>query len=257
METVVIKIGGALITDKSKPFSIRYNILNRLAHEISRAYKECCSRVLVVHGGGSFGHYVVAEHGSVNTVEAIVQTAWFMKELNMIVVDALMLYGVPAVSFDIHAITVVQGEGIYLYLEPISRALELGLVPVLYGDIAIGDKVRVISGDEVAWYLSSYFSPSKLLFATAVDGVYDRNPSDPKAKLLDTVTLNDIHNILFSESQGIDVTGGMKLKLELALKYASNGINDVVIFNGLKEGQTYSAICGRLTRCTRVLLYEY
>lgn len=254
METVVIKIGGALITDKLKPFSIRYNVLNRLAYEISRAYKECSSRIVVVHGGGSFGHYVVAEHGSVSNIEAITQTIWFMRELNMMVVDSLMLYGVPAISFDTHAIVVTRGEGLYLFLEPISYALELGLVPVLYGDVAIGDKVRIVSGDEIAWYLSRSFSPSKLLFATTVDGVYDRDPSNPKAKLLDTVKLSDINSILFSGSQGFDVTGGMRLKLELALKYASNGVKDVLIFNGLKEGQAYEAICGLLTRCTRVLL---
>ncbi|MEM1645116.1 MAG: isopentenyl phosphate kinase [Ignisphaera sp.] len=254
METVVIKIGGALITDKSKPFSIHYNILSRLAYEISKAYKECNSRIVIVHGGGSFGHYVVAEHGSVNSIEAITQTIWFMRELNMMVVDSLMFYGVPAISFDTHAIVVARGEKLYLFLEPISHALKLGLVPVLYGDVAIGDTVRIVSGDEIAWYLSKSFIPSKLLFATTVDGVYDRDPLDSKAKLLDTIKLSDISNILFSSSQGVDVTGGMKLKLELALKYASNGIKDVLIFNGLREGQTYEAICGFLTRCTRVLL---
>lgn len=255
MLTIVLKLGGALITDKTKPFSIRYNVLKRLAFEIAKAYKECCSRIIVVHGGGSFGHYVVNIHGNINTIDAITQITMFMRELNMVVADALTFYGLPIIAFDTHALITTHNDELSVNLEPISKALNLGLVPILYGDVVLGDKIRIVSGDEIVWYLGKSFTQSRILFATTVDGVYNKDPSLPDANLLEVVKLSELRDIFFSNIQGVDVTGGMRLKLELAFKYLSRNVKEVLIFNGLVEGRTYEAICGTIKRCSKVLLY--
>jgi isopentenyl phosphate kinase len=253
--TVILKLGGSLVTEKTKPFSIRFSVLKRLAQELVKAYKECCSRIIIVHGGGSFGHYVVKEHGGIDTVSAVTQTIMFMRELSILISDILTSYGLPTVVFDTHALAVIRNNDLYLFIEPILKALDLGLIPILYGDIVFGEKTRIVSGDEIVWCIGSKLTSSRLLFATTVDGVYDKDPSEPDAKLLDVVRLSDFKDILFSSTQGYDVTGGMRLKLELAYKYYSENIKEVVIFNGLIEGRTYEAICGTITRCSRVLRY--
>lgn len=45
---IILKLGGSLLTDKRKRFSIKRNILRRVVSEI----KESGKRVIVVHGGG-------------------------------------------------------------------------------------------------------------------------------------------------------------------------------------------------------------
>lgn len=254
--TIVIKLGGALLTDKSRPFALRYDVLKRIAKEIAEAYTRCNRRIIVIHGGGSYGHYVVSEYGHINSREAITQTIWFMRELNMSIVDAFLSFGVPAVPFDTHAIAIIKDGDVYINCESIANALQLEIVPVIYGDVVLGkNAVKIISGDEIAWYLSREFKPSRLLFATIVDGVYDKDPSERDAKLLEVIRLRDIESLSLGIAQGFDVTGGMKLKLVLGLKYGTKDINEVLIFNGLKERQIYAAICGFHVCGSKVLLY--
>ena len=59
LRTVVVKLGGSVITDKSKPFSYRSDVVSALAEEIASSDE----KVVVVHGGGSFGHTVAKQHG--------------------------------------------------------------------------------------------------------------------------------------------------------------------------------------------------
>lgn len=255
METIILKLGGALLTNKSRPFTLRYNVIKRIAYEIAKAYRECGPRLIIVHGGGSFGHYVVSEHGCIDTREAISQIVWFMRELNMIIVDALASFGAPVIPFDTHAMSLIESEELKINYEPIRYALITGLIPVLYGDIVLGlNKTSIVSGDEIAWYLAKEFKPSRLLFATTVDGVYDKDPLHPNAKFLDIISLDNIKKIELESMQGFDVTGGMKLKLVLGLKYGDKDIKEIVIFNGLTKNHIFKSVCGLGVYGSRVIL---
>ena len=55
-ELVFVKLGGSLITDKTKPFTARMDIIKRLAEEIHEAKGEGKLKLLIGHGGGSFPH---------------------------------------------------------------------------------------------------------------------------------------------------------------------------------------------------------
>lgn len=253
--SIVLKLGGALITDKEKPFSIRYSMLHRICREISQAYRECNSRIVVIHGGGSYGHYVVKEHGDIHSINSISQVVWFMRELNMVVVDTLNLYGLPVLPIDTHAMFLRVGGKLYAFKEPLLNALNKSLIPVLYGDIIFNEmgEPEILSGDEIAWYFASILKPSRLLFATSVDGIFDRNPVDRNAKLLPTIKLSELNLLDVEGAKGIDVTGGMKTKLLLGLMYMEESNIDVYVFNGLKTGNIYRAICNSIVPGTRVV----
>jgi isopentenyl phosphate kinase len=53
MRTTVLKIGGSVITDKNGDLAAKTEVINRLAEEIAKANLK---NLIVVHGGGSFGH---------------------------------------------------------------------------------------------------------------------------------------------------------------------------------------------------------
>ncbi len=253
----VLKIGGSVFSSKEKPFSLELRTLYNIAEEIAYALdRGCVENLVLVHGGGSYGHYIVAEHGASNSLDMAVQVAYYMRELNEIVVDALHRLGVPAVGIDTHALAYLERERLVVSIDPILAMLSHGAVPVLYGDIVLGiETMRIVSGDELAWILASSIVPSRILFATNVDGVFDRDPRNPNAKLLNLVEVEKLDEVLRSVggSSGIDVTGGMRTKLELATKYFVDGIREVVIFNGRRRGYVLQALCGIPERCTRLV----
>ncbi|MEM2230140.1 MAG: isopentenyl phosphate kinase [Ignisphaera sp.] len=250
-----MKLGGALLTDKSKPFSLRHNVLNRISKEIAHAYRKCTSRIIIIHGGGSFGHYVVEQHDVPHSCNAINQIVLFMRELNMIITDSLSFFGIPVIPFDTHALTTIEDSEIHIHLKPIVYALNLNSVPLLYGDIVLKESGAVIvSGDEISWYLGRQLKPSRILFATTVDGVYDKDPANPDAKMIRIIKLSDLRTVDFGKTRGFDVTGGMKTKLSLGLKYLDEGIKEVLIFNGFREWSVYKAICGYDIEGTKVVI---
>ena len=57
---IILKIGGSAITDKAEEAQPKTDIINRLAEEIKRADLD---NLIVVHGGGSFGHPTAAKYG--------------------------------------------------------------------------------------------------------------------------------------------------------------------------------------------------
>jgi len=50
---ILIKLGGSIITNKEKPLSARRVAINKIADSL----KKISEPVIVVHGGGSYGHY--------------------------------------------------------------------------------------------------------------------------------------------------------------------------------------------------------
>lgn len=173
----------------------------------------------------------------------------------MIISDSISSFGAPVVPFDTHALAIYTNNTLEIYLRPITYALKFGMIPVLYGDVVFKNEgVAILSGDEIAWYLGKYLTPSRILFATTVNGVYDKNPSDPSAQMIKVLHLNEIKNVEFSQVKGFDVTGGMKTKLILGLKYFDKNIEEVVIFNGLRDGFVYKALCGQEIEGTKVIV---
>ncbi len=49
---IILKLGGSLLTDKNKPFSIREDIAKDSIQQIVDAEE----KLILIHGGGSFGH---------------------------------------------------------------------------------------------------------------------------------------------------------------------------------------------------------
>ena len=50
---ILIKLGGSIITNKEKPLSPRRKTIDNILKQISKIKEP----VVIVHGGGSYGHY--------------------------------------------------------------------------------------------------------------------------------------------------------------------------------------------------------
>src|SRR5574341_801580 len=101
-----LKLGGSLITDKTKPRALRMDVLDRLSAEVAAACSQNPALHLVVgNGAGSFGHIPARRYGTRQGVHTPKDWAGFAEvwheaaALNRLVTDALHAAGLPAVAF--------------------------------------------------------------------------------------------------------------------------------------------------------------
>lgn len=226
-QLVFVKLGGSVITDKTQVAIPKPRVLDRLAGEISRSLAAVPKMRLVLgHGSGSFGHVVAKRHGTRGGADSAAEWRGFAKvaasaaQLNRIVTDALLLAGVPAWSLQPSASAWCEsGELVDLATKQMKIALERGLVPLVYGDVALdgGQGGTIISTEEIFAYLARRMRPARLILVSDVDGVFEADPAaDPSARpvpLISPANWQDVRRAL-GGSRATDVTGGMLTKVE-------------------------------------------
>jgi len=245
-----LKLGGSLLTEKTGIEALRKEVLIRLAIEIKDAVVQNPNmKLLLGHGSGSFGHVAAARFDTRIGVSTAQEWMGFARvsdaaaRLNRSVCGALLEAGVPVTSLQPSASAVCEdGRIIYLAIQPIEAALNAGLVPTVYGDVAF-DKVRggtIISTEEIMSYVASTIVPSRLLLAGETDGVLDEHGSSLKE--ISAHNFPDISGSL-GASRGIDVTGGMASKVQGMLDLVSRieGLS-VRVFSGLQAGNVRAAL---------------
>jgi isopentenyl phosphate kinase len=244
MDTIFLKLGGSLITDKTQVETVRTAVLNRLAAEIAQARRENPAlRLLLGHGSGSFGHVAAARrgtrHGAVNAEDwrAFAEVSDAAARLNRLVLAALLAADVPAVSLQPSAAVMCENGRIHtIASQPVQAALAAGIVPVVYGDVAF-DAVRggtIVSTEEVMMRLAGEIRPSWLLLAGETAGVFDQ--AGQVIPAISRANYDDIEAAL-GGSRGTDVTGGMASKVQSMLTLVDQFPQlSIRIFSGLAPG---------------------
>ena len=247
---IFLKLGGSLITDKTGVEAVRDDVLARVAAEIAAACQDIPGlRLVVGHGGGSFGHVAAAKYGTRQGVETDEQWQGFaevhaaMVRLNRLVTEALLAVGVPALSLQPSASALCEnGRITQIEAAPVLAALDAGLVPVIYGDVAFDSEIggTIISTEEVMMALTDALKPSWLLLAGEVPGVLDLQGE--VIGEITAVTFDDIKPAL-GGARGTDVTGGMvsKVKSMLALVESQPSLT-IRILSGLEAGLIGTAL---------------
>ncbi len=244
------KLGGSVITDKHREAVAHVDIISRLAGEVARARAARPELQLVIgHGSGSFGHFVGHRYQTHLGLaggggwEGYAQTGAAASRLNRIVADLFLESGVPVVSLQPSASALCRdGELCALAVEPVRTLLDAGLVPLVYGDVAL-DEARgftIISTETIFAYLAQCILPVRIVLVGAVGGVYTADPLiHPEAKLIPEITSEDITEVerTLGGSHGVDVTGGMgaKVRAMYELVKAHPGLR-VQIISGLEIG---------------------
>ncbi|MEM2878704.1 MAG: isopentenyl phosphate kinase [Candidatus Hadarchaeales archaeon] len=245
---LIVKLGGSVITDKRRRFSVRRKVLKRLAGEIYASGV----RPVVVHGGGSFGHplasrYRIAEgYRSREQLVGASLTHSAMVRLNEEVVSAFRDRGLPAFPVQPSAcMRVSDGRIVSVELGPIRKIIDLKMVPVFYGDVVPDTKrgLSILSGDQITSRLAIELGARRVIMAADVDGIFTADPKvHRKAKLLETVTPKTAPRI--GRIKDVDVTGGMGNKLAELIELAKNGVEGQIV-NALKPGLLLEAIRGK------------
>jgi isopentenyl phosphate kinase len=222
-ELVFVKLGGSLITDKNLEATARPELIRRLAGEVLRAGDKRADLHLVLgHGSGSFGHMAAQRYHvqtGVTDWRGYAETGAAATRLNRIVTDIFLEAGVPVVSIQPSASARCRGGELQeLAVQPVERSLQHGLVPVVYGDVALDDLwgSTIISTESIFAYLARFISPQRVLLVGEVKGVYSSDPHlDTQAHLIPRLRASHIEQVesVLGGSHGVDVTGGMRSKV--------------------------------------------
>jgi isopentenyl phosphate kinase len=206
----VLKLGGSLITNKNVPFSFNEELIVNIANVIKNF------KVILIHGGGSFGHYAASLHEeNVQTITSIAMQELNLKILKIFAKEKIPVFPIP---------------GRYFNIENVVNILENNLIPVIYGDILPNG--NIISGDDITLIISKYFH-TNALFATDVEGIIINN------KVVDVLkSLDNFKEIKISQ---FDVTGGIREKLRKIFQYKVNSL----IFDGRNPTNIYYALSGK------------
>jgi isopentenyl phosphate kinase len=169
-----------------------------------------------------------------------------MTRLNQIIVDTLLEAGVPAFGISSSSMLVTKDRRLVeLDLSIIKGCLELGLIPVMYGDAVLDTEqgFAILSGDQLIVRLAIDLEADRIIFGSDVDGIYTANPKlDPDAKLMERVSLSHM-TAEVGGATNTDVTGGMLGKLKEAEGAVEAGA-EVVLLNANTENRVKLALLG-------------
>jgi isopentenyl phosphate kinase len=249
---VLLKLGGSAITIKQEPFTPDERTIMRLAEEIARA---AIRPLILVHGGGSFGHPVAQQYHlregytDSSQIMGFAKTHQAMTRLNNLVVDSLIEHNLPAVAVSPFSCATTKSGRIERFEEEmLARMLEFGFLPVLYGDTVFDQDIdfTILSGDQLVSFLAMRLNGECIIVGVDVDGLYTADPkTDPSASLIPHVALAELRQIQqkIETAKVTDVTGGMLGKIEELIPAVEEGIR-VKIVNAAKPNNIYKALKG-------------
>ncbi len=235
---LLVKLGGSIITNKKKPLSPRKKTIDAIVRSLRKIKED----MVLVHGGGSYGHYWSVKY-DMHTKPAnynirgvsIVKNS--MIELNKIILDSFLKYKLnpyclPPSNF------MLGTKPITKKINEIKKIANSGLIPITFGDALwyANKKSYILSGDQIMSMLARVIKPRLSIFILNEDGLY----SNLKSKKL----INEFKNEKISiKKDTMDVTGGMARKVSEATKISKRGLK-VFFVNGNKPNRIVNAING-------------
>src|SRR5215207_7577653 len=199
-ELVFIKLGGSLITDKTKPYTPLLDVMDDLALQILTTLQTQPNlRLVIGHGAGSFGHVAASEYKTRDGYprpsplthrerdesedhywKGFAEVWYQASSLNEYVMKALHTANVRVISLPPSS-SVIASDGKVSVWEttPIRMALSARIVPVIFGDVVF-DEVRggtILSTEDLFMYLAHALNPERILLAGIESGVWEDFPA--------------------------------------------------------------------------------
>jgi len=228
---ITVKIGGSVLTDKKNPTDLNINLdlLRGVLRIIGNFCLEKNVKVLLCHGAGNYGHtkakYFLENQAKLSKSEK----SEMLKEI----------------AEDVQTLHKVVKN---IATEEIGEKYILGFE---YGDVCFKGPKNIISTEEkiLSFFEKSKLKTEQIIFLSDQDGIY-KDFRNMQLGIITEIVLSDTNNeIYFGKSS--DATGGMKQKLEMALKLLKYSEN-IWIINGLIPQSLNELLKGSKTYGTKI-----
>lgn len=235
---IILKLGGSAITHKAKPQTANQQIIENLTREIAETRTP---RLIIVHGGGSFGHPLAKKYAindgfkDASQIVGFAETHEAMTVLNGLVVKALIRHNIPAVGVTPSSFIVTKlGRIEKLDTGVVTKLLDMSFVPVLYGDAVLDSEkgFAILSGDQLIASLAIKLDAERIIIGVDVDGLYTADPKgDSFAKLIPHIDVNELRRSQSwaERAKVTDVTGGMHGKIIELIPAIEHGVRTVIV----------------------------
>lgn len=268
-ELVFLKLGGSLITDKTKPYTPLLDVMDDLALQIKTALQTHPDlRVLVGHGAGSFGHVPASEYKTRdglppratpltyrrrddtqnNYWKGFAEVRYQAAALNQFVMEAFHKADLRAIALPPSSSVIASNGQVSVWdTTPIRMALAADILPVIFGD-TVFDEVRggtILSTEDLFMYLTNALHPDRILLAGLEAAVWEDFPArTKKVEKITPASFNEIKSGV-GKSAAADVTGGMESKVKQMLELVERHENlTVQIFSSDEPGNLVRALGG-------------
>ncbi len=247
---IVVKIGSSLLANSEK-LTLRYAFLNGLIGDLADLQREGHDIILTSSGSVALGLNMIGkrpeEAGILDKQAAaacgqpLLMNAYrqIASEHNMDVAQML--------------VTVEDMEERRRFLNiknTMMRLFENDIMPIINENDSVATRdLRVGDNDRLSAKVAQMVQADVLVILTSVEGLYDRDPSDPDAKFISEVEDVSAH---LESTTGISTlgTGGMLTKMQAA-NMAQNAGVETIIADGIIERPVSSVLRNerRHTRC--------
>jgi len=252
MDLTILKLGGSIITHKYEGGEFDQATTERLIREIRHALDRSPQRLIIIHGAGGKVHRLAHEFNLENgaytpdQITGALKTHLAIRELTQQILPILSSHDLPIAPLPTNSMFINKSSRLEVVgIELIQRALDLGLIPLLSGDMIFDDQTNfsILSGDQIAAILARQLNAQRIIFASNVDGLYSSDPKiNPTAKLIEHAQLNNI-NTAQTAIPSIDTTNQMLGKITALVK--ESGTVPVQIINGLVADRLTHALIGQ------------
>ena len=245
-KVTLLKLGGSLITDKTKPFTANLDIIEDLVSQIKKAIETSPNlRLIIGNGAGSFAHYPAVKFNMKEGIKNEKQKTGFCEvqsaatKLNRIIVEELLKKKVKAISLNPSSMIISKNGKIKdFFIKPIIGLISLGITPVIYGDIVYDEQLgsKIYSTEQLLSEIAIRLKKAGFLIEKIIHNGITKGVLDSNKNLIPTITLKNIKVVkkFLNGARGYDVTGGMMHKVVECLKLKKQGIKSLII-NGTAE----------------------
>ncbi|MFJ9556023.1 hypothetical protein ACIRPH_19570 [Nocardiopsis sp. NPDC101807] len=224
-DLLAVKVGGSLFSRKDKPGDLDEGAMSRTALSLYRLSRVLKVPLVLISGGGAFGHGAIRQHDATNAFSlAGLTEATF--EVKKSWAGRLRAVGFDAFPLQLAAMCVLRDGKPRLESSLLRELLDHGVLPVLSGDVLFDDdgRIHVFSSDRVPELLSPLVGGNlRVVVLTDVDGiVVDGEGGDRILPHVDAEAPQEAYAALWKSSEW-DATGAMHTKLDALLTCARDG----------------------------------
>ncbi len=247
---IVVKIGSSLLANSDK-LTLRYAFMNGLISDLAQLQKEGHDIILTSSGSVALGLNMIGKRpedagildkqAAAACGQPLLMNAYrqIASEHNMDVAQMLVT-----------AEDMEERRRFLNIKNTMLRLFENGIMPIINENDSVATRdLRVGDNDRLSAKVAQMVEADVLIILTSVEGLYDRDPSDPDAKFIYEVEDVSAH---LESTTGISAlgSGGMLTKMQAA-NMAQNAGVETIIADGIIERPVSSVLKNerRYTRC--------